>query len=66
MEKTNIITEILEAFKLFDGNYKREKVDAAVELKEEITPFLIEILDNVLADPDAFLENEDRYDHIYS
>ena len=66
MEKTNIITEILEAFKLFDGNYKREQVDAAIELKEEITPFLIEILDNVLADPDAYLENEDRYDHIYS
>ncbi len=45
MEKTDIITEILEAFKLFDGNYKREQVDAAIELKEEITPFLIEILE---------------------
>ena len=66
MEKTNIITEILEAFKLFDGNYKREQVDAAIELKEEITPFLIEILDNVLADPDTYIENDDRYDHIYS
>jgi hypothetical protein len=38
MEKTNIITEILEAFKIFDGNYKREQVDAAIELKKEITP----------------------------
>ena len=66
MEKTNIITEILEAFKLFDGNYKREQVDAAIELKEKITPFLIEILDNVLANPDAYIENEDPYDHIYS
>jgi hypothetical protein len=66
MEKTNIITEILEAFKLFDGHYKREQIDAAIELKEEITPFLIEILDNVLADPDTYIENDDRYDHIYS
>jgi hypothetical protein len=66
MEKTNIITEILEAFKTFDGIYKREQVDAAIELKEEITPSLIEILENVLADPDTYIENDDRYDHIYS
>jgi hypothetical protein len=64
MEKTNIITEILEAFKIFDGKYKREQVAAAIELKKEITPFLIEILDNVLADPDAYIESDDRYDHI--
>lgn len=55
MEKTNIITEIIEAFKIFDGIYKREQVDAAIELKEEITPFLIEILESVLADPDPYL-----------
>ena len=66
MEKTNIITEILEAFRIFDGIYKREQVDAAIELKEEITPSLIEILDKVLADPDAYIENDERYDHIYS
>jgi hypothetical protein len=66
MEKTNIITEILGAFKVFDGNYKREQVDAAIELKEEITPFLIEILENVLTDPGKYIENDDRYDHIYA
>ena len=66
MEKTNIITEILEDFKIFDGNYKREQVDAAIELKEEVAPFLIEILENVLADPDTYIENDERYDHIYA
>jgi Protein of unknown function (DUF1186) len=66
MEKTNNVTEILDAFKIFDGNYKREQVDAAIELKENITPFLLEILENVLADPDAYTENDDLYDHIYS
>jgi hypothetical protein len=66
MEKTNIIIEILEAFKIFDGNYKREQVDAAIELKKEITPSLIEILENVLAKPEKYIENDDRYDHIYS
>jgi hypothetical protein len=66
MENTNIITEILEAFKIFDGNYKREQVDAAIELKKEITPHLIEILESVLTDHDTYIENDDRYDHIYS
>ena len=56
----------MKAFKIFDGNYKREQIDAAIELKEEITPHLIEILENVLADSDAYIENEERYDHIYS
>ena len=66
MEKANVITEILEAFKIFDGIYKREQVDAAIELKEEITPHLIEILENALADPDPYIQNENLYDHIYA
>jgi len=65
-EKESKVSEILEAFKIFDGIYKREQVDAAIELKEEITPSLIEILENVLADPDKYIENEDQYDHIYA
>ena len=40
MEKTNIMAEILEAFRIFDGIYKREQVDAAIELKEEMTPHI--------------------------
>ena len=35
------ITEILKAFEVFDGVYKRAEVDAALELQEEITPHLI-------------------------
>jgi len=66
MEKTNNVTELLEAFRILDGIYKKEQVDAAIELKEEITPFLIEILEKVLADPDTYIENDDLYDHIYS
>jgi hypothetical protein len=66
MEKTNDVTQLLEAFKIFDGIYKKEQVDAAIELKEEITPFLIEILETVLANPDEYINNDERYDHIYS
>jgi hypothetical protein len=42
---------ILESFKIADGVYKRQQVDAAVKLKNEITPYLINILEKVLADP---------------
>ncbi len=66
MEKTNRINEILEAFKNFDGIYKKEQVDAAIELKEEITPHLIGILENVLAGPEPYIQNDDLYDHIYA
>ncbi len=66
MAKTNSINEILEAFRVFDGKYKREQVDAAIELKDEITPHLIKILENALADPNPYIQNENLYDHIYA
>jgi hypothetical protein len=34
MEKTSNVTELLEAFRIFDGIYKREQIDAAIELKK--------------------------------
>lgn len=48
------MSEILEAFRLYDGIYKREQIDAAVELKEEITPYMIEILQKVLSNPNEY------------
>jgi hypothetical protein len=38
------ISAILKSFKILDGIYKREQIDAAIEIKEEITPYLIKIL----------------------
>jgi hypothetical protein len=60
------VSEILAAFKNFDGIYKKEQIDAALELKGEVTPVLIEILENALAEPDQYIGNDDRYDHIYA
>jgi hypothetical protein len=65
-DKDKRISEILVAFKDFDGIYKKEQVDAAIELKEEITPFLVEILESVLADPAKYTQSYGRYDHIYA
>jgi len=64
-EKEQKIKELLEAFRIFDGKYKKEEVDAAVELREEITPYLIKILENLLdnANEDS---KESAFDHIYA
>jgi len=60
------IDEIVAAFKFNDGVYQREMVDAATARQYEIIPRLIEILQKVLADPEPYIKNEDRMDHIYA
>ena len=60
------ISEILEAFRIYDGVYKREAVDAAIARKEEITPYLIAVLEKVLADPQSYADDQDLQDHIYA
>ncbi|MBI9089883.1 MAG: DUF1186 domain-containing protein [Desulfobacterium sp.] len=64
-EKEQKIKEILESFSIFDGKYKKEEVDAAIELKEEITPHLIKILENIIDDPHHY-SKESTFDHIYA
>ena len=60
------ISEILAEFRFFDGNYKKEHVDAAIGQKEEITPHLIKILEGVLSNPEEYTQDEHLYDHIYA
>jgi hypothetical protein len=60
------ISNILAAFETFDGIYKRDEVDAALALQDEITPHLIGILENVLAEPVAYARRPDYFGHIYA
>jgi len=60
------ISEILAEFRFFDGNYKKEHVDAAIGQKDEITPHLIKILESVLSNPEEYTQDEHLYDHIYA
>ena len=60
------ISEILDGFKISDGIYKRELIDSAIELKDEISPYLVRILENVLRDPEKYIENKKLVDHVYS
>jgi hypothetical protein len=60
------ITEMLEGFKHFKGVYERDLVDAAIELRDEITPHLIAVLENLISNPHKYLENPDLFDHNYA
>ena len=60
------IEDILKSFEIFDGVYKREQVDVAIGLRDEITPFLIEILVKIVSNPTKFIEIENYYAHIYA
>jgi hypothetical protein len=60
------ISEILDGFKIADGIYKRELIDSAIELKDEISPYLVKVLENVLSNPEKYIENEKLVDHVYS
>lgn len=56
--KAERIAELIEAFNCFDGTYKRAEMEEALALKEEITPHLIHILEELAADPAAYAEAE--------
>jgi len=60
------ITEILEGFKHFKGVYEQDLVDAAIELRDEIIPHLIAVLENLLSNPNDHIENPDLFDHTYA
>ena len=60
------ISEILDGLKILDGIYKRELIDSAIELKDEISPYMVKILESVLSDPGKYIENKKLVDHVYS
>jgi len=66
MNTKDRISEILAAFKYYDGVYKRKEIDAAIERKDEITPALIMILEDLLSNPHVYIDDGELYDHIYA
>jgi hypothetical protein len=66
ISRENKIDDILKSFEIFDGVYKREQVDVAIGRKDEITPFLIDILMKIVSNPTKFIEIENYYAHIYA
>ena len=60
------ITQILDGIKFLDGEYKRDLIDQAVEFKDEITPYLVEILENVRDNPEAYAKDINYFAHNYA
>jgi hypothetical protein len=60
------ISAILQTLERYSGSYEREAVDAAIAHREEITPYLIESLEKLAADPTPYLEDLDYYLYIYA
>lgn len=59
------ISAILQTLERFSGNYEREAVDAAIAHREEITPYLIDSLEKLAANPTNYLEDLEYYLYIY-
>jgi len=59
------IRELIETFDHFDKKYKRAEVEEAVTLREEITPHLIRILEELAADPRKYAD-EEHYANTYA
>jgi uncharacterized protein DUF1186 len=57
--------ELVEIFDWLDGTYKREEVEEALTLRNEITPLLIRVLEDVVADPQTYAD-EERFAHNYA
>jgi len=59
------IAELIKAFDVFDGLYKRDELNRAIALKAEITPHLIRILEDLGSDPAGYVA-EDHYANVYA
>lgn len=61
------INDILQAFEIFDKEYKRSAIDAAIARREVIIPHLIGVLENVLKNPAHYADRDCQYfAHIYA
>lgn len=61
------INELLKSFETYERKYKRDEIDAALTKREEITPYLISVLEKVLQDPEKYADRDsDYWGHIYA
>ena len=58
--------ETIRDLELYDGVYKRKAVDAAIGLKDEITPALIEVLEKIIIAPDEYTGRENYHGPVYA
>jgi hypothetical protein len=66
MNQSYSVNEIIDAFCQFDGVYRRAHVDAALAMREEITPRLIELLEMVRSEPARYAGDEEFAGNLYA
>jgi hypothetical protein len=66
MNPSYSVDEIIDAFCRFDGAYRRAHVDAALAMREEITPRLIGLLEMVRSEPARYASDEEFAGHLYA
>lgn len=59
------VEELIEEFDWYDGVYKRGELEEAITLREEITPYLVRILEEVADDPQRYAR-EEHYANVYA
>jgi hypothetical protein len=64
-EQESRVEELIEEFDWDDGVYKREEMEEAITLREEIIPHLIGILEEVADDPEQYAR-EEHYANVYA
>lgn len=60
------IHHILEELAFDAGELPREAIEAAISLKEEITPYLLEILEQTLLQIEDVIEHDNYQGHLYA
>ncbi|WP_028581530.1 DUF1186 domain-containing protein [Desulfogranum japonicum] len=61
------IHELIQSLEIFDKKYKREEIDEALRKRDEITPHLIHLLENVLQNSEKYAARDSKYwGHIYA
>ena len=65
-QSLRILSETIKDLELYDGAYKREAVDAAIGLKDEIIPFLIDVLEEIIISPDEYSGMENYHAPVYA
>ncbi len=58
--------EIIAKLETIDGTFPREAFESAIKNKEEIAPYLIEILHLVIKEASEFKDNSEFWGHIFS
>ncbi len=65
-QSLRILSETIKGLERYDGVYKREAVDTAIGLKDEITPVLIDVLEKIIISPDEYAGRNNYHAPVYA